>query len=68
MRRRSSARFGWAVRARVRPDAKVAENKGAGYGCKSRGSTGQGGIRFLRQQSELSAQLGNQHFLDVRQP
>ncbi len=47
---------------------KVAENADAGYGRKSRGDTGQGRVRILRRQSELSAKLGNQHILNVGKP
>jgi hypothetical protein len=69
---RSLARSGaWCGRARLvpaRPEATVSENGGAGYGRKSCGGAGQGRVRFLRRQSELSAQLSNQHILDVGQP
>ena len=52
----------------ARPSIKVSENPGAGYGRKSRSGTGQHRVRVLRDESELSAKLGNQHFLDVGKP
>jgi len=61
----------WCRRKRLvwaRPDTKVSENAGAGYGRKSRRGAGQRGFRILRRQSELSAKLGNQYFLDIRKP
>ena len=64
--------FGCVVRAVrlavARPEATVSENTGAGYGRKSCGGAGQGGVRFLRRQSELSAQLNNQYILDIGKP
>jgi hypothetical protein len=52
----------------ARPSLKVSENGGAGHGRKSCGGTGQRGFRILWRQSELSAKLGNQHFLDIGKP
>jgi hypothetical protein len=52
----------------TRPDPKVSEIAVAGYGRKSCGGAGQGGVRILRRQSELSAQLNNQHILDIGKP
>ena len=69
---RSLARAGAGCRRKrpvwARPVIKVSEIAIAGYGRKSRGGTGQHGFRFLRRQSELSAKLGNQYFLDVGKP
>jgi hypothetical protein len=61
----------WCRRKRLvwaRPSIKVSENAGAGYGRKSCRGTGQRGFRILRDESDLSAKLGNQHFLDVAKP
>lgn len=52
----------------ARPEPKVSEIGNAGYGRKSCGGAGQGRVRFLRRQSELSAQLNNQHILDIGKP
>ena len=64
----SVARCGRAGLVRAQSGITVSENTGAGYGRKSCRGAGQGGIRILRRQSELSAQLNNQHILDIGQP